>query len=255
MKLKKIAAFFLSTTLICAQLAAADCNAAETPDQQPYALSDAAPAGDLNGDGALSAADAVVLARYIAEIEDTTVSDEALEQSDYDGDGLLTLRDVMYLLLKLYDPYAPPTYTLDQIAYDAEAFRKFAIDLMYETVGIYLYDFGYGYTTGARESLLFLALLNEDKIQDNVLRDVFSEYSADDLYNFRILMYNIGIMQNNTGNNIDFSKYTLNQELGNYMNFIESTVQDGTFEQLFEDVRFNDALEEKFFSTPVLSLN
>ena len=60
--------------------------------------------GDMNQDGSLSVADAVLLARFISE--DTTLTDGQIgkildAEPDFDGDGLVTILDVAALLKKL----------------------------------------------------------------------------------------------------------------------------------------------------------
>ena len=60
--------------------------------------------GDYNGDGEVTLADAVLLARFISE--DTTLTAEQIAavmnaEPDFDGDGIVTLLDVRALLKKL----------------------------------------------------------------------------------------------------------------------------------------------------------
>lgn len=55
-------------------------------------------AGDLNCDGTLSAADAVLLARVVAEDSDVTVTENGLRNAEVDGDSQLTVSDVLSLL-------------------------------------------------------------------------------------------------------------------------------------------------------------
>ena len=57
--------------------------------------------GDFNGDDTVSVADAVLLARFVAE--DETLSDEQIDlilkaQPDQDSDGIVTISDVLYTL-------------------------------------------------------------------------------------------------------------------------------------------------------------
>lgn len=59
---------------------------------------------DLNGDGKVSSADAVLLARYMAE--DHELPAEQLNsirnaKADQDGDGCITLLDLMKLIKKI----------------------------------------------------------------------------------------------------------------------------------------------------------
>lgn len=60
--------------------------------------------GDYNGDGEVSIADAVLLARFLGE--DTTLTDDQVQgildaEPDYDSDGLITIIDVAAILRKL----------------------------------------------------------------------------------------------------------------------------------------------------------
>lgn len=57
---------------------------------------------DLNGDGAVSAADAVMLARFIAEDETVPeIQTALLMNADADQDGSLTILDVIAFLKSL----------------------------------------------------------------------------------------------------------------------------------------------------------
>lgn len=56
-----------------------------------------APSTDLNGDGAQTVADAILLSRYIAEdaaLDAATLAAIDFSAADLDGDGFLTLLDV-----------------------------------------------------------------------------------------------------------------------------------------------------------------
>ena len=60
--------------------------------------------GDFNGDGAVTVADAVLLARFVSE--DTTLKAEEISkildgEPDQDADGLVTVLDVNAILKKL----------------------------------------------------------------------------------------------------------------------------------------------------------
>ena len=56
--------------------------------------------GDVNQDKSVSVADAVLLCKYISELEGTVISDAGLTASDMDQDGLLTIMDVSRLLIQ-----------------------------------------------------------------------------------------------------------------------------------------------------------
>ncbi len=72
--------------------------------------------GDLNGDGALSIADAVLLVRLLTEDGDLQVSEATVLAADADGDGMLTLIDLTVLLKKLGVGY---TFTNETDAFPA----------------------------------------------------------------------------------------------------------------------------------------
>lgn len=66
---------------------------------RPYPFADMPVAGDLNGDGVLTAADAVLLSRLLAE--DETAAPADFSQADFDADGLITLLDITALLRRI----------------------------------------------------------------------------------------------------------------------------------------------------------
>lgn len=62
----------------------------------------AAPAaGDLNGDGSVSIADAVLLVRWLAEEHDSIIAGDRLRMADLNGDGVLTALDSTLLMRML----------------------------------------------------------------------------------------------------------------------------------------------------------
>lgn len=65
----------------------------------PYPFASAPLIGDLDGDGTLTAADAVLLSRLLAE--DETAASADLSQADIDADGLLTMLDLTALLRQI----------------------------------------------------------------------------------------------------------------------------------------------------------
>jgi hypothetical protein len=67
--------------------------------------------GDVNQDGEVSVADAVLLCKYITETEGTAITEDGLTAADMDEDDLLTVTDAK-LILKLLVPPAPPAEPL-----------------------------------------------------------------------------------------------------------------------------------------------
>lgn len=72
------------------------CDDAALLNRMPYPAADVPQPGDMDGDLALTAADAVLLARVLAE--DETLADIDFACADVDADGMLTLLDLHALL-------------------------------------------------------------------------------------------------------------------------------------------------------------
>lgn len=71
----------------------------------------AALAGDLNCDGTVTAADAVMLNRLIAEDETLVITPEGIANADFDGDGILNIRDANRMLCRIAEPAETTTTT------------------------------------------------------------------------------------------------------------------------------------------------
>ena len=83
------------------------CPAAEYADIYRFAYCGAArepavqTAGDLNGDGRFSVADAVLLSRILSESGDYASAAVHMEQADVNADGMIDLRDMTAMLSRL----------------------------------------------------------------------------------------------------------------------------------------------------------
>ena len=73
------------------------CGDAETLNRYPYFASSPL-AGDVDVSGAVNAADAVLLARFVNEQAELTVTHRGAYNADTDADGLLTICDAAAIL-------------------------------------------------------------------------------------------------------------------------------------------------------------
>ena len=58
-------------------------------------------AGDVNGDGSADVADAVLIARFVAEDAEVRITDQGLAAADVDGSGRVTQDDIVMLLQRI----------------------------------------------------------------------------------------------------------------------------------------------------------
>lgn len=191
---------------------------------------------DVTNDGKVTMSDVIVVCHAV---EERTAS-AARAEYDVTGDGLLNVHDIMQILLQLekHIPITPPPstgYTLDDICTNADAFRMFA--------GKYNGDHmnGYGiqmsnYTTyGGKECLVAFAILNDGYISNDVIREVFADYSEDDIWYGIRYYYATRATANMCGTDVDFSKYTLDRELGEDLNAIDAAWRNGNIASFLYD--------------------
>ena len=98
---------FVSVPDSCTVIGYDGCPAAEYADIYRFAYCGAArepavqTAGDLNGDGRFSVADAVLLSRILSESGDYASAAVHMEQADVNADGMIDLRDMTAMLSRL----------------------------------------------------------------------------------------------------------------------------------------------------------
>ena len=119
-------------------------------------------------------------------------------------------------------------YSFENIAHEPEVFAYYSRILngeLFQGRGIQSI---YGVTGAAAECKLLLAILNYGQIDDNVLQEVFSGYSESDIKNFQNFLYDIAFAKKELGSNVDFTKYTFNKTVGEYLNSLEQAADNGT---------------------------
>ena len=119
-------------------------------------------------------------------------------------------------------------YSFENIAHDSVVFMNHASHLKNELFHGISIDTIYGTTSCETESKLLLAILNYGQIDDNVLQEVFQYYSESDIKNFQNFLYDIAFAKKELGSNVDFTKYTFNKTVGEYLNSLEQAADNGT---------------------------
>ena len=146
-------------------------------------------------------------------------------------------------------------YKLEDIATNANAFnvyaQRFNKDLL-KGNGIYLPS--NGITGGGREARFTLAMLNEDKISDEVLKEMFKDYDMDEIYSYKEYVYNIAKSQTTYGTDVDFTKYTLDKKLGNYLNSIDEANRKGEIDQFLYGALMEANMPEYLYKPIVVAM-
>lgn len=144
-------------------------------------------------------------------------------------------------------------YTLEDIRTHHGAFELYAQYLTNDLMVGNAMSMSYtNYTAGGREAVLFLAMLNEGYINDDVLGEVFADYSEEELKNYTEFIYSIADIQEKFGTDVDFSKYTLNPEIGTYINDIDNAYSNGEIEDFLYNAYMNGEMIEGGWGHPAI---
>lgn len=111
-------------------------------------------------------------------------------------------------------------YKLEDIANDGAAFCQFSHKLNGDLLRGNGIGLTYGVTYGGLESKIVLAILNHGAISDEVIKDVFNCYTKDEIRNGIEFIYSIQKIEDFYGTRIDYSEYTIDKEIGTYINKI-----------------------------------
>jgi len=135
----------------------------------------------------------------------------------------------------------PPvqSYSINDIGYDVCAFSDFSVDLCRDVMSVQGYmlsgiNMSYGYSTGAIELSAALAALNSAYMNDDVLSIYFSIFSQNEVLNSKEFIYNFNMVQSTMGNDVDYTKYTINWSDGDFLNRADQAYREGWFDSFIE---------------------
>lgn len=139
----------------------------------------------------------------------------------------------------------PDDYRLEDIKTNAGAFLHFSSGLDGDLLKNNGFQMSYGVTFGARETRVLLAMLNDGLISDEVIKDVFGNFSAEDIKNSIEFIYSLDVIEEFYGTRIDYSKYTLDKEIGGYINQISESKAKGQLDEFVLHTITPQAVPEK----------
>ncbi len=206
--------------------------------------------GDVDGNGVIDGADASLVLSVYAETSvgtDSRLTDSQTLAADADENHIVDGSDASWILsyyayisvhgggemdlrrfVKGEAPteYYEPEYILENITCEPKVYDSYACNFYGELLdgnGIQC-NYDCGFTYGAEESRLIIALLNFNLIEDNVLQKDFEKlsFSENNIRDYQNFLYLMAPIKDATGHGVDFTNYTLNQEIGNYLNELQN---------------------------------
>lgn len=146
-------------------------------------------------------------------------------------------------------------YKLEDIATNPNAFISYVHKLNADILRHNGYYLDYGLTYGAFESYVTLALLNDGQISDEVIKEVFKGFTMEDIKKGIEFTFAIGTIQKTYNTTFDFSKYTINKEIGEYINKICEANTNGTIDQfVYESIKKISSPENIVNSAGVMAM-
>lgn len=134
-------------------------------------------------------------------------------------------------------------YDLNNIGVSKKCFDVFVQSFKHSLLTNYpnnmffVIDIGYGETHMGFESSLIIESLN-NVYCDNEYINTSGQYAnidADYLNNCKYFMYNFKVIQDSLQCDVDYSKYTINKDVGNFLNEADQAYRDGNFDQFMSD--------------------
>lgn len=237
--------------------------------------------GDVNGDSLVNAVDA---SEVLSEYARTSTggaplfTDEQKLCGDIDKDGAINAIDASHILsyyayrstggTLTFEEYLSPTetttdpdttrqfaYPLEQITQSAEVFNYFAEQMNHDiTQGTDVLTRRFNseeyWDNGEMESRVALLLLNENaNYNDGVLRTVFSGYDDIDIADGVLYFFKAPTFEEICNGDIDFNNYSLDQNIGNYMNELNNKRKNNDIsemDKIIEDFFYNNVYEKAY---------
>ena len=218
--------------------------------------------GDVDGNGVIDGRDASIVLTEYAQTSTGKKSSFSASQTlaaDVDENSAIDGRDAS-LILSHYAltsvnggdkdvPYEID-YSFENIAHDFNVFSYYSSELCGKIYGGKLIESNYGPTGTGAECKLLLAILNYNQIDDTVLQNVLGYYTESDIRNFQNFLYNVTYAEREWGSRIDFTQYTLNPTIGEYLNSLEQAADNGTIVDVIDDAWNNDNMPEECLNHP-----
>ena len=113
----------------------------------------------------------------------------------------------------------------------------------------------YGETMGVYEMSYFFAILNDGYIKDDILKRYFSEVSTFSMDDAMLFIQNTIYFQEYFDNRQgDFTKYTMDPEIGKYLNKIQAAYFNGTFDSFMEDQIVKGNIKDKYLNNAAVMI-
>ena len=150
-------------------------------------------------------------------------------------------------------PSISTEYKIEDIATNYNAFIVYAGKLNMDLMnGNGRYTNSGSITYGGMESKIALAMLNDGLINDEVLQTLLKNYNIDDFELGAEYLYKWCQTQNMFETDVDFSKYTIDSEIGDYLNALDDAYRNGTAEEYIYDKFFVGNISDKCVKNPAI---
>lgn len=150
-------------------------------------------------------------------------------------------------------PSISTEYKIEDIATNYNAFIHYASKLKMDLMnGNGRYTSSGKITWGAKESYIALAMLNDGLISDEVLQTLLKNYNIEDFEDAAEYLYKWCQTQNMFDTDVDFSKYTIDSEIGDYLNALDDAYRNGTAEEYIYDKFEEGKISQKCINNPAV---
>ena len=151
----------------------------------------------------------------------------------------------------------PPVqnYTIDDICYNADAFeyyaKKLLQELMYPNGGMYN---TYNGMDGEEEVRVILAMINNGYISQDVIREVFSKYPSDNIYNTYDYIKCLPYIEDYFGADVDYRNYCCTQRkyIGDYLMYIKGSYKNGSIQSVIKDQIVDNNIEQQYDDVSIM---
>ena len=144
-------------------------------------------------------------------------------------------------------------YVLEDISSNVYAFKSISGHFRNDMMSYYgddytSIDLGYGLTGGGFEAMAVLAALNPSAV--DIFKEICTIYDEQEFLNFKDFIYKFNFVQQKFGNDVDYSKYTLNPIIGEELNQMDDAYRKGTFDEYMTDKIVNGNIDPACLANP-----